>query len=213
MEGYLVGASTIQRKRGEDMNSEIPRTNDVDVAMTCFECGSNNVERAVRRQVFEYGEPVVQLFAEMPVYTCRSCDFQFAGPEAEEARHEAVCRHLGVFTPSEIIAIRERTGLSRAQFAEQTGIGIASLKRWESGAVIQNVANNNLIYLMSFRDNLDRLKQRIDQSSAGSANSSAKEESADNNISRPRRRRFRGRCTAPDERALQIASTFRLRAR
>jgi DNA-binding transcriptional regulator YiaG len=138
------------------------RTDGCGTAESCFNCGSSDVERAWRRQVFQYGdgESAVELTAEVPVYTCTSCGYKFAGPEAEDARHEAVCRHLGVLTPREIVAIRDHTGLSRTQFAERTRIGLASLKRWEAGILVQNAANDELMYLMGFPENVNRLQER-----------------------------------------------------
>ena len=44
----------------------------------------------------------VELTAQVPVRTCNACGFQFTDDVAEEARHEVVCRHLGVMTPKEI---------------------------------------------------------------------------------------------------------------
>ena len=69
--------------------------------------------------------------------------------EGERLRHEAVCRHLGVLSPAEISGLRKGFGMSRAAFAELTGLGEASLGRWESGAVIQNRANDRYLRLLS----------------------------------------------------------------
>ncbi|MGO8758095.1 MAG: hypothetical protein ACLQG3_08225 [Terracidiphilus sp.] len=138
------------------------RSGSCEEIMECFNCGSSRLKKEWRRQTFQYGndESAVELCAEMLVYTCEECDLQFAGAEAEDARQEAICRHLGVLTPAEIVAIRNRTGMTRNQFAECTRIGIASLKRWESGVIVQNAANDGLIYLMKFSENVDRLRAR-----------------------------------------------------
>ena len=77
-------------------------------------------------------------------------------------RHEAVCRHLGVLTPKEIIAIRKSYGMSRAVFARLTGIGEASLARWENGLLIQSPAYDRFLFLLTFPENLERLKSRKD---------------------------------------------------
>ena len=41
----------------------------------------------------------MSLNANVVVLTCGDCDFEFTGPGAEVARHEAVCRHLGIMDP------------------------------------------------------------------------------------------------------------------
>lgn len=188
------------------------RPNEIDETTACFNCGSGNVERATQKQTFQYGsgESAVELTAEMPVYTCKDCGYQYAGPEADDARHEAVCRHLGVLTPQEIVAIRESAGLSRNQFSERTRIGIASLQRWETGALIQNAANDELIYLMAFFENVKRLKERdrhspLELPSPGSATETVA----------PCKRLivFRGRSLVLDQDKQRHSREFRLRAR
>ena len=57
--------------------------------------------------------------------------------------------------------VRERHALSQADFAILTKIGTASLSRWESGLVIQNQANDYFLYLLTFKDNIDRLRDRV----------------------------------------------------
>lgn len=185
------------------------RPDECDANESCFNCGSSKVERAWRRQGFQYGngESAVELTAEVPVYKCLSCGYEFAGPEAEDARHEAVCRHLGVLTPQEILAIRDQNGLTRAQFAQCTRIGIASLKRWEAGMLVQNAANDELIYLMAFPDNVVRLQKR-DHSQPINLQSLPAAPAKD-----PRRRRshFRGRCIRPNKDLVRCARNWQLR--
>jgi putative zinc finger/helix-turn-helix YgiT family protein len=192
------------------MNPNGSRIDPQSEVQVCFNCGSSPVLKSWQKQIFQYGsgESAAELVANVPVFTCSTCGFQFAGPEAEELRHEAVCRHVGVLTPSEIATIRERIGLGRNQFAERTGIGIASLKRWESGALIQNVANDALIYLMAFPDNLPRLTQRERNKPLNLADLTATPEARDE---RRHRQRFRGCCIDADQKMLNRAQQFRLR--
>lgn len=173
------------------------RNNGCDDEVVCFNCGSSDVEKALQRQVFQYGngDNAVELTAEVPVFTCKNCAYQFASAEADDARHEAVCRHLGVLPPREIISIREYAGLSQAQFAKCSRIGIASLKRWETGVVIQNAANDELIYLMTFPENIERLKQRNHLEPIGSSVVAQTQASQSHHRGTSR---FRGRCIAPE---------------
>lgn len=204
-----VSITALSDREGREMNEF--RNDGCDDKVVCFDCGSSDVAKALQQQVFQYGngEDAVELTAEMPVFTCKVCGFQFAGPEADEARHEAVCRHLRVLTPQEIVLIREHTGLSQAQFAKCTRIGIASLKRWETGVVIQNAANDELIYLMTFPENIQRLNQR------------SRGEPLENSVVAPsimalqtRHRattRFRGRCIVPEGILLERSRQWALR--
>jgi len=137
---------------------ELPQLEQPDCPM----CGGKNVHTTIEVEKFVYGAgpEAVELTARVPVRTCNACGFQFTDDVAEEVRHDAVCRHLGVMTPKEVARIRKAYGMSRAVFARLTRIGEASLTRWENGLLIQNPAYDQLLYLLTFPENLERLKFR-----------------------------------------------------
>lgn len=128
----------------------------------CPSCGSNNVSSTPEVEHFQYGDKdnSAILSASICVHHCASCDFTFTTEDASEIRHEAVCRHLGVLTPTEVRRVREQYALSQAEFSELSKIGKASLARWENGVLIQNQANDNLLYLLTYNDNFERLRDR-----------------------------------------------------
>jgi putative zinc finger/helix-turn-helix YgiT family protein len=140
----------------------------------CPICGSANAQTTIETEKFTYGsEPeAVELNAQVPVRTCLECSFQFTDGAAEDARHVAVCRHLGIMTPEEIVMLRKRYGLSRAEFAQLTRIGEASLARWENGQLTQNAANDQLLYLLTFPGNIDRLRERAERRAKGESTES-----------------------------------------
>ena len=90
----------------------------------------------------------MELIADVPVHSCEGCGESYTGKEAEIIRHEAVCRHLGVLTPTEIRGLRKQHGMSRAAFARLTGFGEATLARWEHGEVIQNTSNDSFLRML-----------------------------------------------------------------
>lgn len=108
----------------------------------CAICGEHATSYSVETQQFAYrhGDKEVLLTAEIPVVSCAACAEIYTGLDAEEAQHAAVCHYLGRLTPAEIRGLRTRHGLSQAKLAELTGIGIASIKRWEAGTVVQNAS-------------------------------------------------------------------------
>ena len=93
--------------------------------LTCAACGEDNLSRRMEMDEFEYGagQSDVPLSANVVVFTCNDCDFEFTGPSAEVARHEAVCRHLGIMTPAEIRELRGRYALSRQSFCVNHAAG------------------------------------------------------------------------------------------
>ena len=74
-------------------------------------------------------------------------------------------RRVGVrirykFTPTEIRTIRERHGLTQQAFASLTGLGLATVWRWEKGMYTQNKSLDRFLYLLTFPENMERLKHR-----------------------------------------------------
>ena len=130
---------------------------------TCPVCGGNHVNTYDHQDSFEYGsgDSTVTLQVELPVRKCEACDFEFLDQEGERLKHEAVCRHLGVLNSSEIRGIRSKYGMTRSSFAEVTGLGEATLNRWENGVVIQNRANDRYLRLLGVRDVFDKFTDLI----------------------------------------------------
>jgi putative zinc finger/helix-turn-helix YgiT family protein len=133
-----------------------------DKQVYCPQCEQDTVEVRTEKDTFRYGagEAAVELCTFVPVHVCTSCGFEYTDAAAEDARHEEVCRHLGILTPRQVIGIRKSYGLTRADFAAVTRFGEASLSRWETGAITQNPANDQLLYLLQFRENMERLNER-----------------------------------------------------
>jgi putative zinc finger/helix-turn-helix YgiT family protein len=129
--------------------------------VSCGQCGSTRLARSIQNDAFTYGQDAnaVELSVLVPVYSCQECGFSFTTDVAERIRHEAVCRHLGVLTPVEIRNIRSQIGMTRERFATLTGIGTASLARWETGELIQGGGYDKYLRLLVHADNLERLER------------------------------------------------------
>lgn len=130
------------RDDGNDSKTELP--------IPCDECGVPGLEPRKEIQAFQYGVQgdEVQLEAEVVVWHCRHCGYAVTRGDAEEMRHEAVCKHEGVLTPAKIKEIRRRLGMSQAEFARFARVGEASVKRWEAGALVQNGSIDLLLRLL-----------------------------------------------------------------
>jgi putative zinc finger/helix-turn-helix YgiT family protein len=116
----------------------------------CPDCESSEFVLCEREQTFHYGKGDSSLAVSclVPTYVCPLCGCEWTGPEAEDIRHDAVCRQLRRLTPREILRIREQCHLSQAEFSRITGFGEASLSRWETGSQIQNAACDRLLRLI-----------------------------------------------------------------
>lgn len=132
------------------------------VGLECPSCDEHAVSFSEVSESFDYGvgEDRVTLSVQVPRGTCAACGFSFTDARAEVLRHEAICEHLGVMKPREVAAVRKECGLSRSDFVSLTKIGAASLSRWERGVGVQNAAMDQYLYLLTFGENLLRLKAR-----------------------------------------------------
>lgn len=141
----------------ERTNSGVPST-----CQRCPECESTDINTSYEIETVPYGsgDETVNLTCRVPVVKCGNCGTAFTDDQAADIRHEAVCRYLKVLTPAEILEIRKHYGLSRNEFSKLTHVGEASLARWENGHLIQNSANDQLLFLMQYPENVERLRNR-----------------------------------------------------
>lgn len=130
---------------------------------TCPECEQNRVSTTIHDHEYVYGEgeSAITLQVKIPVRHCRGCDCQFTDWEAEEIMQNALCAHFGVLNPSEVSGLRNKHHLPRTEFARLTGLGEASLNRWEKGINIQSVSHDRFLRLLDDPRILSRLKQIV----------------------------------------------------
>ncbi len=117
----------------------------------CPACGRQHLENRVIRDEFAYGleDDRVSVVAEaVPVLAC-PCGEIFYGPEAEQIHHRAICKALGLLTPEQIRELRDRFGLSQQEFARLTGIGVATLSRWEQGRLMQTRSMDSYLQILN----------------------------------------------------------------
>ena len=133
--------------------------------LECPQCGTGRVTTSQHRHTFTYGseESAVELTVDVPMRRCTSCHFEYLDEEAEQLKHEAVCRHFGVLSPGEIRRIREHHQMTRARFAEVTGLGEASLNRWENGLTIQTLGNDRYIRLLALPGIMQHLGDLVER--------------------------------------------------
>lgn len=146
---------------------------EVEGPDACEMCGAVGLKTELVRNPFIYGtgSNAVELSADIPVHTCGPCAVSFTGDRAATIEHEAVCRHLGVLTPTEIRGLREQYGLTRAAFARVTGLGEATLARWENREIIQNTSNDRYLRLLANSATFGRLRELANPDASAPARS------------------------------------------
>jgi len=123
--------------------------------MKCVKCGNKKFEKKQERASVEIKGEKVDYIAEVDV--CTKCGTQSASDEQMRTSYinasDAYRKKHNLLTCSEIIGFREKMDMTQDAFAEYLGVGVASLKRWENGA-IQEKANDELIRLKCSEEKL-----------------------------------------------------------
>lgn len=136
--------------------------NDANLHSVCECCGEAAVTEVVEEMKFGYGvgDQLVTLTVNVPVFSCKACGMEYTDSRAENLRHDAVCAYLEVLNPAQVRRIRERHSLTVQAFSEISGLGTASITRWENAQLIQGKSIDNYLRLLEDPRNLQVLRQR-----------------------------------------------------
>lgn len=123
---------------------------EIDGPEACFLCEVPGLKTELVRNPFicGVGDDAAELVVDIPVHSCSHCERSYTGKEAGIIEHEAICRHLGLLTRSEIKDIRAGRDMSLADFAELTGLAEATIARWERGDVVQSRGNDRFLRML-----------------------------------------------------------------
>ncbi len=112
------------------------------------------VQRPYEAQVSHDGRPPVTIcIPDLEVIACTNPDCRAEHPNDTVIEDAAATwritvetyRQLGLLTPDEIRAGREKLGLSQQELQELLGLGGNSLSRWENGHVYQSRSHDTLL--------------------------------------------------------------------
>ena len=134
-------------------------------------CSHRTLEPRIIRDEFDYGpddDRVKIVIEAVQVLVCASCGEIFYGPEAEHAHHLAICKAYHLMIPDEIKGVREDIGKTQEEFAALTGIGVATLSRWEKGRLIQTRAHDNYLRILHTVPEAVRVLERAQGTPASS---------------------------------------------
>lgn len=138
----------------------------------CPNCGHSPLSQSSMTDRFDFttesGETVSVEATGVPIEVCPNCKETYLGPAAAKVEHGAVCQALGLLSPAEIRALRENLGMTQSELAKVTGIGEATISRWERGRLLQNKAMDRLMRLLGHNDdNLQFLRRLGSRSRLG----------------------------------------------
>jgi putative zinc finger/helix-turn-helix YgiT family protein len=83
----------------------------------------------------------------LEIPTCRNCGEQVFTSKEDDQITAKLRAEIHLLTPEEIRSKRQELGLNQEKFADQLGVAKETISRWETGAVIQSRAMDNLLRL------------------------------------------------------------------
>ncbi len=102
----------------------------------------------------------IEILVDADVYVCPECGLEAGTPQSAGALQVTVAdayrAEKGLLTSREIKKLRKSRNLTQCQLAEMMNVGIASIKRWETGAVqsaSMDKSLRNQFYGGDFADN------------------------------------------------------------
>ena len=101
----------------------------------CTFCGSKNVTKKMKTQTYSYkkDDKLKGVEAQVPVYHCSDCNKGFMDDEATRALHNAICKDMGVLTPTEVRCLRIESGMTYTDLAGIFGVDVVTFMDWEDG--------------------------------------------------------------------------------
>lgn len=105
--------------------------------MKCVCCGSTLLTSEDELIIIQHGDVPDGIPALVSLIRCMVCDESWSDATSENSMHEAVCRHFGRLTPSEITAARSQLGVTTETLAAMVGVGRDDVWRYESGLKMQ----------------------------------------------------------------------------
>ncbi len=140
----------------------------------CSECGAKEVyptptdyttSRKHDGRAYEIHVP------DLVIPTCRKCGEQTFSVGTDDRITAALRVQVGLLMAEEIRSMRDRLEMSQQKLAEQLGIAKETISRWESGAMIQSKAMDNLLRLYFESEEVRRLlRNRFSRTSSDKAN-------------------------------------------
>ena len=84
---------------------------------------------------------------DLPIPTCRNCGEQTFTPGIDDRIVTALRARAGLLSPQEITNRRGQLNLGQEELADQLGVAKETICRWETGAIIQSLAMDNVLRL------------------------------------------------------------------
>jgi putative zinc finger/helix-turn-helix YgiT family protein len=138
----------------------------------CFECNATEVFPKVTdytTTVKHDGRSYTIRVPDLALPTCRKCGAQTFSVGDDEPIRATLRAQLGLLAPQEIRQKRGQFELSQQEMAEQLGVAKETISRWETGALMQSRAMDNLLRLFFGSEEVRRLLRQKFQLRGSSA--------------------------------------------
>ena len=113
----------------------------------CLQLAVRPVTIAYKARLKHDGIEYIIDIPDLQIPKCGNCGELLFTNQVDDQIWQALRGELGLLAPSSIRAVRKDLGLSQSQLAKQLGVAVATVSRWETGALIQSRAMDKLLRL------------------------------------------------------------------
>lgn len=124
------------KKRGKGLPAQCPRCLTRALALRVV---PHNAEVAHDGRLYQIHIP------SLTVPVCTACGEKVFTNEVDDQISAALRAHLKLLSPEKIRTQREHLGLQQRELAERLGVPETTIAAWESGALVQSKAMDNLL--------------------------------------------------------------------
>jgi putative zinc finger/helix-turn-helix YgiT family protein len=141
------------------MNDQASRKEEVKMNSFCPNCEKITEQKLITKEV-EMDIRGEMILVTLEYYHCEECGTDFEKPRMDydplDIAYREYRRRKGMIQPEEMKKFRKELGLTQKEMSEILGIGIATLNRYENGA-LQSEAHDQVIRLMMEPTNLKKI--------------------------------------------------------
>jgi len=137
-----------------------PVERDRPFPWVCVECSAEAVFPTITdytTTVKHDGRVYTIRIPDLAIPTCRNCGDQTFSVGDDDRITAALRAQVGLLTPQEICEHRGELAMSQQELAQQLGVAKETVSRWETGAMIQSRAMDNLLRLFFSSKEVQRL--------------------------------------------------------
>lgn len=140
-----------------------PKKHDRPFPWRCVHCKAKEVVPRPTDHTADVtydGQVYTVRIPDLVIPTCGNCGAKVFGIGDDDRIREALRAQVGLLAPEQIAQGRARLAMTQQELAEQLGVSVETVARWEAGGIIQSRALDNLLRVFFESDEARQLLRK-----------------------------------------------------